>query len=413
MKIMGIAWSLAFAWAVFPGATFAEEAGGSAAESRVAPPRLLAPTPTTIPAAWLEAGQGSGGAQASAMTLSQRASAPLAPVSFADVIVGPDVQTEPESSYEPHATYAGCASCLPPWAHRTGLFGEVLYLRARDAEVAYVVPIDGAIVPPPAVPIQVGPTGVTDPDYSTGYRLGGVWALDHCSSVVLTYTRFETATSDSQAVAAPLVLRSLVFHPSTANAGSDFLDANARLGIDLSLADLDYRAVWDAGDFWAINYLVGARYAHLNQDFAANFTGDGTLDSLATNVNFDGGGIRVGVDGERHAGAYGVFLYGKATANFVGGEFRGRYTQSSNVDPVIVDTSWTAGRLVSILDLELGAGWQSACGRWRLSAGYMVNSWLNVVTTDDWIGSVQTNNFGGLGSTMTFDGLVGRVEFRF
>jgi hypothetical protein len=39
--------------------------------------------------------------------------------------------------------------CDPPWIHRSGVFGEFLYLRSRDGEVAYAVPVDGAIVPPP------------------------------------------------------------------------------------------------------------------------------------------------------------------------------------------------------------------------------------------------------------------------
>ena len=103
----------------------------------------------------------------------------------------------------------------------------------------------------------------------------------------------------------------------------------------------------------------------------------------------------------------------RGTANFVPGEFRTRYTQGSNVDPIIVDTAWKAGRIVSILDLEVGAGWQSCCGHVRLTAGYVISSWFNTVNTDEWIQSVRTNNFVGLNDTMTFDGLTARAEYRF
>lgn len=367
-------------------------------------PQVLEVAPDQIPVAWRNVP-----AWQPPSTLVSRLpdAVQLERVSYSDMARG-----EPQQA--PDAYDSACdVCCVPPWIHRTGLFGEVLYLRARDAEVAYVVPVNGAIVPPPGVaPIQVGPVGVVDPDYTTAFRVGGTWACDECSSVVFTYTRFDTTTTDAQTIDAPLVLRPLVLHPGTANAGSDFLDANARLGIDLNLGDVDFRAVWDAGDLWVINYLVGARYARLNQDFDATFDSTGTVDRLLTNLNFDGGGIRVGLDGERHSGC-GAFIYGKATASFVGGEFRGRYQQSSDVDPAIVDTSWKAGRLVSILDLELGAGWQSPCGHWRLTAGYVVSSWFNTVTTDQWIQAVQQNSFTNLGGTMTFDGLVGRVEYRF
>ena len=213
---------------------------------------------------------------------------------------------------------------------------------------------------------------------------------------------------------APNILRSLVLHPGTANAGADFLDAEANLDIDFDLVDGDYRAVWTAGDLWAINYLAGLRYARLNQDFSALLTNTGTEDTLQTRVTFEGVGLRLGLDGERHFACCGMFLYGKTVANMVVGDFRARYTQGSDVDPIIVDTTWKAGRLVTVLDLELGAGWQSECGHWRLSTGYLISAWYNAIPTDQWIAAVQQNNFVNLGheDMMTFDGLTARVEYR-
>ena len=308
-----------------------------------------------------------------------------------------------------------CDDCSPVWAHRSGVFGEIMMLRARGAEVAYAVPIDGAIVPPPVPPVQVGPVAVADPDYSMGFRLGGVYALDDCTSVALTYTRFQSSSTSSVSTAAPLVLRSLVFHPGTANAGSDFLSATANLDVKFNLVDADYRAVWAAGDLWVVNYLLGARYANLGQDFTGVYTGTGTTDTLVSNMNFDGGGIRVGMDAQRFAANSGFMIYGRSSASFVAGEFRGHYTQSSDVDPIIVNTSWTAGRVVSILDLELGGGWQSCCGRWRISGGYMVAGWFNAIPQNQWINSVQTNNFASLNNTfnaITFDGFTARLDYR-
>ncbi|MFN0021053.1 MAG: Lpg1974 family pore-forming outer membrane protein [Pirellulaceae bacterium] len=305
--------------------------------------------------------------------------------------------------------------CSPVWAHRSGIFGELLILRARNAEVAYAVAIDGAIVPPPVPPIQVGPVAVADPDFSAGFRVGGVYAMDDCSSVSLTYSGFQSSGTSAVSTTAPLVLRSTVLHPGTANAGSDFLDATGFNNIRFDLVDADYRAVLASDDLWVVNYLVGARYAGLNQQFVGVYSGTGTTDTLASNMDFDGGGFRVGLDGERHACNSGFMVYGKTSASFVAGEFRGRYVQGSDVDPIIVDTSWKAGRIVSILDMELGAGWQSACGRWRLTSGYMVSGWFNAIPNNQWIQSVQTNNFVGLGSNInaiTFDGFTTRLDFR-
>jgi len=120
-----------------------------------------------------------------------------------------------------------------------------------------------------------------------------------------------------------------------------------------------------------------------------------------------------GLEGERYSRNGAWTVYGKSTASFVGGEFRSTYTQDNLIGTRIVDTGWRAGRLVTILDLEVGVGWISPCEHWRLSAGYMVSGWFNVVKTDEWIKSVQRNNFVGLGDTLTFDGLTARAELRF
>ena len=137
------------------------------------------------------------------------------------------------------------------------------------------------------------------------------------------------------------------------------------------------------------------------------------VDAMSTGIEFDGGGLRGGWEGERHARSCGFLCYGRATANFVAGEFKARYWQGSSFDPVIVDTVWKGGRIVTMVDLELGVGWASPCDRYRFTTGYIVNCWLNTVTTSDWIDAVQTNDFGGLGDTLTFDGLVARAEVRF
>lgn len=304
--------------------------------------------------------------------------------------------------------------CSPVWAHRSGVFGEIMALRARGVEVAYAVPIDGAILPPPVVPVQVGPTAVADPDFSVGFRLGFTCAFDDHSSVSLAYHRFQSSSTDVVGTTAPLALRSLVFHPGTANAGSDFLGASANLDVGFDLIDVDYRGTWFADKLWSVNYLVGARYAGLKQDFRGVYSGTGTTDTLVTNMNFDGGGMRVGLDGMRFARNSGFLVYGKTSASFVAGELRGRYTQSSDVDPIVADTTWKAGRVLSILEMEIGVGWQSCDRRWRLTCGYMIASWLNAVPQNEWISAVQTNNFASLSNTMnpiTFDGFTTRVEY--
>jgi hypothetical protein len=176
--------------------------------------------------------------------------------------------------------------------------------------------------------------------------------------------------------------------------------------------DLDYKGIWyeDACCRWQA--LVGVRYAHLDQLFTSQFDFNGTTDVLSE-VNFDGGGIRFGLEAERYC-CCGFLLYAKGAANFLAGDFQGRYFQGDEIlDPTVVDVTWSASRVVTILEVELGIGWQSCDRRWRATAGYLFNGWLNAVQPDEMIRAAQTNELTGLGNGLSFDGLAVRGEFRF
>jgi hypothetical protein len=308
---------------------------------------------------------------------------------------------------------AGCGGNCACWCHCVAVFGEFMYLRSRDSEVAYGVPIDGPIVGPPAqFPVQVGRTGVVDQDFQPAFRFGATWVIDGCSSLTGQYTRFEGNRTDRIDAGAPDVIRSIVSHPGTLTAAQDFLTAGAGHDISFDLLDVDYRGVIRCCDTHVTNWLVGVRYAEMEQEFWAVFRDNGS-ETVATDIDFYGAGLRLGVEGERYSRGRRLFGYGKAIANLMVGEFRADYAQSQSFDPQVVNTNWVAGRVMPILDLEVGVGWQSSCGTWRLSAGYLFSAWINAVKTDEYIQAVRNNSYTGLGDTMTFDGFVARVEARF
>jgi hypothetical protein len=99
--------------------------------------------------------------------------------------------------------------------------------------------------------------------------------------------------------------------------------------------------------------------------------------------------------------------------NFLFGEFDASYRQANSFDGVLAATSWSAGRIVPVVDFEFGAGWLGVNRHLRLSAGYRVSTWFNVVKTEDWIWAAQNHDFRNLDGTLTFDGLVGRAEWLF
>lgn len=296
-------------------------------------------------------------------------------------------------------------------------YAEYLYLRARDSEVAYGVPIDGATDADPLVrpPVQVGRVGVADLDHQPGFRFGFGRFIDEASSLGFTYTEWQGNTHDAIGAGAPNVIRPLVTHPSTFSAASDFLDARADYGIRFKTLDLDYRSLFAYCCDYQIGYTLGLRYVQLQQDFTGEFSALGT-EFVTTNVDFYGTGLKFGLDGERYSYNRNLFVYGKTFLSLIGGETKARYFQGSSFDPAIVDTNWEAGRLITIYDLELGAGWQNECGTIRLSLGYTYSIWSNVTRTNEWINAVQENNFvdpsDNFNGFMSFDGFVSRLEVR-
>ncbi|MEX0643069.1 MAG: Lpg1974 family pore-forming outer membrane protein [Pirellulales bacterium] len=328
---------------------------------------------------------------------------------------------QPQSSWGPPWLQlpnpdALAAGPIPPsYIHRTSIFGEFLYVRPRNAEVAYALPIDGPVAPVLGNEVPVGPVAIVDPEYDIAFRAGLNYALNAGASLRGQYTRIHNSVDNEVTVDAPTVLRSLVSHPLGANAATDTLDASATLDTNLDQIDVDFRSLWmgcECNCAYAISWLVGVSAAKLDQDFSANYETIGVT-NVATAVEFQGVGMRFGLEGERFFPANGLFVYGSGITSFMFGDFDASYAQVNSLNGTEAFTSWSAGRIVPVFDLEAGAGWMGVNRHLRLSAGYRMTTWFNVVKTEDWIWAVQNHNFTNLDGTLTFDGLVGRAEWLF
>jgi hypothetical protein len=309
-----------------------------------------------------------------------------------------------------------------PWQynHRHGFFGDFLYLRPRNAEVAYALPIEGVVALGDEVPI--GPVAIVDQEFEPGFRTGAVIRLTDGASIRGQYSYFRSNASASATILGPNVLRSLVTHPNVANAATDTLDASAQHDINFDLIDTDYRGLilgcescTDCRCAIMVNGIVGGRYANLEQQFRSTFSVTGTR-TVDTNIDFDGGGIRLGIEAEHHATTNGLYVYGSGITNLMVGEFTADYRQTLSVNGVNGQeafTSWKAGRIVPTLDLELGFGWVGPRRRLKFSGGYLVSTWFNVVKTEDFINAVHNSDFDDLSGILTFDGLVARATWEF
>ncbi len=319
---------------------------------------------------------------------------------------------QPGPAGEAEAAYGPCCAnqCIPSWE----AFGDFLYIRPRNANVAYGVVFGGPYdtAPTLATPIQVAQPGTASIDYHPGWRVGFSKALDECNAVVATFSHYEGEDQDSISTDQYLI-RSMVSQPSTwsSNAASDWLQAASDYRMIYSVADVDFRWTFENQNDTRLSLLAGMRYVSLDQRLDVEFTSTDVQD-IHSQVNFDGAGLRIGFDGQRRT-PFGLVFYGRAAASLVAGTFRCAYTQTSAISGPMVDTGYPADRVVPILDVELGTGLSLWNDKLRLTAGYSFSGWFNIVRTDQFIGAVQANNFTGMHDTLTFDGFVGRVELQF
>jgi len=294
------------------------------------------------------------------------------------------------------------------------VFGDYLYLRARDAEVPYAVQANSAV----GVPVQTSRIAVLDPDFSSGIRAGFGFCLDECSELALSYTYYDVGTPDSitKTMDRHQIL-SMVAHPNTEAADFGTVCADGHLQLNFQRADLDYRRYFLRKECTDVNWLIGACYGQLRQNFQSRLTDDLTSSvndaTWDTAINFYGAGLRFGLEAEQYAPRVNMVFYAKGISTLLAGEFDASYLQQTTSAVRAVDTSWKAGRIVPTFDLEVGGGFYGPGGKFRATLGYVFSAWTNVVKTQDWVRAVQTNDFTDMSGTMTLDGLVTRIEGRF
>jgi hypothetical protein len=284
--------------------------------------------------------------------------------------------------------------------------------------MSYAVPQDG-IGGPGTTPM--GDVAICDLEYETGLKIGFNLAIDCNSSVDVSYTWFDVDDDDfiENQGGADVILPLTTF-PGTFNAGFTSQQAAAAYDLEFQLVDVDYRAVLWSCKGSHVNYVTGFRYAHYESGFAALYpraTPDGNT-FVATDINFDGAGIRVGLEGERRIfRRSGLSVYSKGYINALAGQFNCDYIQINQFNGVEARVGWTDDRVITVSELEVGLNWTNCRGNVKVGAGYTFAIWDNMITTPEWVNSVQQVNFVDVanddGDTVAIDGLVVHAEFMF
>jgi hypothetical protein len=316
--------------------------------------------------------------------------------------------------YGPSCECCPPVDCCPSYrVPRFAMWADWLYLHTTDADVAYAYQADSGAGAGSAPQGQVGSVGM---DFDDGLRIGGAIGCGDCANVMFSWTRFENDSSSDLGLP-PITggfgdVLSLVTHPGVAVTNGNVGAVHNEYEIDYQIADIMYHHICWSGSCHYVGLIAGAQYGHLEQDFtqvSGIVGGTQASPTTSTQIDFDGGGLKAGLSGERQMGKV-LSMYGHITGAAMSGRFRSHYSQYA----VVIDQQqalahWSDDRIVPQLEYELGLACNS--GRHvRFSAGYMVSHWFNTVTTSDFIDAVQANNYTDVGDTLSFEGLVTRIE---
>jgi len=301
----------------------------------------------------------------------------------------------------------GCSCGREFWRHRSSLFGNFVAFEPSGADVRFAQRqgLGGA----------GGEFGTAQTDFEAGWGAGITRALSDCTSVSATFAQFRSHTVSelSETDDGTDDVQSLNLYPGSNLTGVTSGFARASYDIDFETVDVDLRQLLSGGPNHALNWTAGARYGRLEQNFQQGIDyGQSSQVEVATDIDFDGVGLRLGLDGEQRAGCSPLSFYGKTFIDVLFGEFSSEYRQTVGSTPSVDGwVQWDDDRTVPVLELELGCAWTE--GNWRLTAGYYAGFWFNAVTTPELISAVQSNHYVDVDETLTFHGLVTRLECRF
>ncbi len=282
------------------------------------------------------------------------------------------------------------------------LFGEFLYLRPHE-DFVHAQQV-GALGQP------AGGLAINDYDYEPGVRVGGDFAVSPTNSLAASGSWFESDAGSTLAAPVGGAVASFVTVP----APGFLTSVTSASEISFYTAEAEYRSRLLQGPRHWVNGGLGLRYAHLEQEFSQS--GPSIIPpnnelAVATNIDFDGGGPRLTLDGGRLLGNRGFSIYARSSVSPLTGRVHANYSfRNATTGAQLAAANFEDNRIMTLFDYELGLAWSGPRKRWRFAAGYTQSYWFNAVTTAEFIPAVQSGNYSDISDTIMFDGLTARVE---
>ncbi len=286
-----------------------------------------------------------------------------------------------------------------------GLYGwaEYLYLRPRRRAHDFVI-VD------PVLDNSIGGT-ISSLDWETNsaYRLAAGYKVGHGWEVGAVY--FYLHSKDERSVSAPA--GGALFATLTAPDIDQASNAQAGSNIDMDVIDVELAKRLELHECLALRLSAGPRFATIQQKLNAFYTGGtaGVGSIVSSPISFDGYGIKTGADALFKLWG-GAGVYARANMSLLCGDFETRLTQVNNGGQTfVVDVGDKFRKVVPITEMGLGIAWENE--NVRLSVGYEIANFFNLVDSLDFIEGASFGKIGRRTSDLSYEGFSAAVGFSY
>jgi hypothetical protein len=284
------------------------------------------------------------------------------------------------------------------------LSAEYLLLKPRRRD------LDFAISSPQNLGVPIGNVESLQWSWDSGVRVGVGYAVPGEGwDVGLYYTYFHSTAGRALAAPDGGVLFATLTHPGLVQS---VLTANAASRLNMHILDLEAGRTFSLGRCFDVRFFGGGRYAWVDQGFNVLYDGgDANGDLVTAPINFDGGGLRAGVEGVWHLG-WGFGVYMKGSGSLLMGRFQTSLTETNdNGATPLTDATNNFDKLVPVSELAAGVTWQR--GRLSVTVGYEMANWFGLVDSPDFVDDVHQGKLGQRTSDLSLDGLMAEVGLQF
>jgi hypothetical protein len=326
-----------------------------------------------------------------------------------------------------HGAASGCDDCRELRFHPGGgWFGGAEYLQVRPtfSEANAYLRRDGA-----GTARTVDTLVDYDFDHDSavraflGYRL-----LDCNSQVTFSFTSFDSDVArQSDAVPAD---QTTVFNGALETLADDPGQRIAtEASVDLDVFDVDFSKTIPLGHplpacqsgcggcaSWDVTWSAGIRMADAQWGTRTQvINGSEQMEQLAElEMNFDGAGPRLGLEGRRYLGDAGCWsLYARSYVSLLLGDYElvaNRFEQEGSDPALFTDKVTSRTRVIPVTEIEVGATWRpTACA--TFSAGYLFQAWHDLGMSSEILGAEF--GFYDDANILAFDGYFLRGEWSF